>query len=180
VHVHMTNTSNLPVEALENEYPLLVDEYAMVPDSGGAGRTRGGLGIARQIRALVPGTIFSVRSDSHTVGVATGVFGGLDGRRARLVRNPGRGDEELLFSKVARLEMKVGDAMRIETPGGGGYGPPTERALEALAADLRSGKVTREAAERDYGAEKVTLSLREAIATKQSRGARSGDSQSND
>lgn len=155
VHVHMTNTSNLPVEALENEYPLLVDEYALVADSGGAGRTRGGLSIARQIRAVVPGTIFSVRSDSHTAGVPSGVFGGLDGRRARLVRNPGRPDEELLFSKVARIEMKVGDSMRIETPGGGGYGPPAERAVDALAADLRSGKVSRAAAERDYGVEKV-------------------------
>ena len=56
----------------------------------GAGRQRGGLGIARQIRAVVPGTIFSVRSDSHTVGVPSGVFEGKDGRRARLVRNPGR------------------------------------------------------------------------------------------
>jgi N-methylhydantoinase B len=159
VHVHMTNTSNLPVEALENEYPLFVDEYALVADSGGAGRSRGGLSIARQIRAIVPGTIFSVRSDSHTVGVPSGVFGGLDGRRARLVRNHQGPDEELLFSKVARIEMKVGDSMRIETPGGGGYGAPAERSIEALAADLVSGKVTRDAAERDYGAEKAAEAL---------------------
>ena len=158
VHVHMTNTSNLPAEALENEYPLLVDEYALVEDSGGAGKQRGGLGIARQIRAVVPGTIFSVRSDSHTVGVPSGVFGGMDGRRARLVRNPGR-EEEVLYSKVARVEMKVGDAMRIETPGAGGYGAPAERAVEDLAADLKSGKVSRAAAERDYGPEKVTAAL---------------------
>jgi N-methylhydantoinase B len=160
VHVHMTNTSNLPAEALECEYPLLVDEYALVEDSGGAGRQRGGLGIARQIRAVVPGTIFSVRSDSHTVGVPTGVFGGLDGRRARLVRNPGRPDEEVLFSKVARIEMKVGDSMRIETPGGAGYGPPAERPVEALAADLKSGKVSSAAAARDYGAAKVAEALK--------------------
>lgn len=159
VHVHMTNTSNLPAEALEVEYPLMVDEYALVEDSGGAGKQRGGLGIARQIRAIVPGTIFSVRSDSHTVGVPSGVFGGLDGRRARLVRNPGRLDEEVLYSKVARIEMKVGDAMRIETPGGGGYGPPGERAVEALAADLKSGKVSRAAAERDYDKDKVAAAL---------------------
>jgi N-methylhydantoinase B len=159
VHVHMTNTSNLPAEALEVEYPLMVDEYALVEDSGGAGKQRGGLGIARQIRAIVPGTLFSVRSDSHTVGVPSGVFGGLDGRRARLVRNAGRPDEEVLYSKVARIEMKVGDAMRIETPGGGGYGPPTERAIEALAADLKSGKVSRAAAERDYGKDQVAAAL---------------------
>ena len=159
VHVHMTNTSNLPAEALENEYPLMVDEYALVEDSGGAGKHRGGLGIARQIRATVAGTIFSVRSDSHTVGVATGVFGGSDGRRARLVRNPGRPDAEELFSKVARVELQAGDAMRIETPGAGGYGAPAERPLELIAADLRDGKVSRAAAERDYGVERVAKAL---------------------
>jgi N-methylhydantoinase B len=159
VHVHMTNTSNLPAEALENEYPLMVDEYALVEDSGGAGKQRGGLGIARQIRAIAPGTIFSVRSDSHTVGVPSGVFDGKEGRRARLVRNPGRADEEELFSKVARIEMKVGDAMRIETPGAGGYGAPAERPVEALAGDLKSGKVSRAAAEQDYGKEKVAAAL---------------------
>jgi N-methylhydantoinase B len=136
-----------------------VDEYALVEDSGGAGKQRGGLGIARQIRAIVPGTIFSVRSDSHTVGVPSGVFEGSDGRRARLVKNPGRADEEVLFSKVARIEMKVGDAMRIETPGAGGYGSPRERPAQALAADLKSGKVTRAAAERDYGKDKVAEAL---------------------
>jgi N-methylhydantoinase B len=159
VQVHMTNTSNLPAEALEIEYPLLVDEYALVEDSGGAGRTRGGLGLARQIRATVAGTIFSVRSDSHTVGVPSGVFGGLDGRRARLVKNPGRADEEVLYSKVARIELKAGDAMRIETPGGGGHGPPAERPVENLADDLASGRVSRSAAERDYGAAKVAAAL---------------------
>jgi N-methylhydantoinase B len=159
VHVHMTNTSNLPAEALENEYPLMVDEYALVDDSGGAGQYRGGLGIARQIRALVPGTIFSVRSVSHTVGVPSGVFGGGDGRRAKLIRNFGRPGAEELFSKVARVEMQVGDAMRIETPGAGGYGAPLERSLQAIAADLRNGKVTREAAERDYGVERVKAAL---------------------
>jgi len=160
VHVHMTNTSNLPAEALENEYPLMVDEYALVEDSGGAGKYRGGLGIARQIRALVPGTIFSVRSDSHTVGVPSGVFGGKDGRRAKLIRYYGRPDQEELFSKVARVEMKVGDAMRIETPGAGGYGLPAERTLDAIAGELRSGKVSHKAAERDYGAERVREALK--------------------
>ncbi|MGZ8212223.1 MAG: hydantoinase B/oxoprolinase family protein, partial [Burkholderiales bacterium] len=159
VHVHMTNTSNLPAEALEIEYPLLVDEYALVEDSGGAGEHRGGLGIARQISATVSGTIYSVRSDSHTVGVPSGVFGGLDGRRARLVKNPGRPDEEVLPSKVPRLELNAGDAMRIETPGGAGYGPPARRVVQDLAEDLKSGRVSRVATERDYGPDKVAAAL---------------------
>lgn len=142
IHVHMTNTSNLPVEALENEYPLRVDEYGLIADSGGAGRTRGGLGIAKQIRALVPGIVFSARSDSHTVGVPAGVDGGLDGRQARLVRNPGTPQAQALYSKTANIELAAGESVRIETPGGGGYGSPLERASERLQDDLRDGVVT--------------------------------------
>ncbi|HEY8446452.1 MAG TPA: hydantoinase B/oxoprolinase family protein [Thermomicrobiales bacterium] len=160
VHVHMTNTSNLPVEALENEYPLQVDEYALVPDSGGAGRHCGGMGSARQIRALVPDTIFSVRSDSHTVGVPTGVFGGGDGRRARLVQNYGTPREKVLYSKVARIEMAPGDSMRIETPGGAGYGDPRERDLAALADDLHDERISRGRAEQIYGKDRVAAALR--------------------
>jgi len=163
VHVHMTNTSNLPVEALENEYPLQVDEYALVVDSGGPGRHRGGMGIARQIRTLVPNTIFSVRSDSHTVGVPTGVLGGMDGRRARLVQNHGTPQAKELYSKVARIEMTPGDSMRIETPGGGGYGPPGERDPHALRRDLLDGRISRAAAEAAYGVERVAAAVAMAV-----------------
>ena len=82
IQVHMTNTSNLPAEALEYEYPLIVDEYGLVEDSGGAGTYRGGSGIARQVRAAAEGIVFSVRSDGHVMG-APGVFGGEEGRTAR-------------------------------------------------------------------------------------------------
>ncbi len=159
VHVHMTNTSNLPAEALENEYPLQVDEYALVPDSGGAGRYCGGMGIARQIRALAPDTIFSVRSDSHTVGIPTGVFGGEDGRRAQLVRNHGTPAAQVLYSKVARVEMAPGDSMRIETPGGGGFGAPSQRDLAALADDLRDERISHARAQAIYGSQRVEAAL---------------------
>ena len=152
VHVHMTNTSNLPVEALENEYPLLMDEYALIADSGGAGRTRGGMGIAKQIRALAPGIVFSSRSDSHLVGVPEGVDGGLDGRRARLVRNHGRPDAVEMFSKTANIQLERGESVRLETPGGGGCGEPAERSRDSLRDDLLDGRVSDAAARRDYGA----------------------------
>ena len=160
IHVHVSNTSNLPAEALEHEYDLLVDEYAYVEDSGGAGHHRGGCGLARQIRVLEDGIIFSVRSDSHIV-TAPGVFGGYDGHTARLVQNHGRPDEQLLGSKVAHIEMKAGESMRIETGGGGGYGPPGERPLPLLAVDVRGGKMSRPSAERDYGAKMVQAALDE-------------------
>jgi N-methylhydantoinase B len=140
VQVHVTNTSNLPVEALENEYPLLVEEYGLVPGSGGAGRSRGGLGIARQIRALEDGTVFGCRSDSHLT-CAEGVFGGAPGMPGRLVRNSGRADQLELPSKVSRLVLREGESIRIETPGGGGAGSPVERRPERLAEDRSGGKM---------------------------------------
>ena len=158
VHVHTVNSTNLPVEALELEYPLLLDEYALVPDSGGAGRHRGGLGMARQIRILESGTIFSARSDAHLVP-APGVFGGLPSNVTRITRNPGTNREEVLHSKASGLVMEAGETIRVETLGGGGYGTPDERPLELLAADLREGKVTQAAAERDYGPEQVSRAL---------------------
>ncbi|KVS10444.1 hydantoinase B/oxoprolinase family protein [Burkholderia multivorans] len=150
VHVHMTNTSNLPVEALENEYPLRVDEYALIADSGGAGRTRGGLAIAKQISALGHGIVFSARSDSHVTGVAAGVAGGLDGRRARLTRQAG-GSRTELSSKTANIALADGESVRVETSGGGGYGSPLERSRAAVERDLRDGKVSIGAARQVYG-----------------------------
>jgi N-methylhydantoinase B len=160
IHVHVTNSLNLPAEAMENEFPLLCEEYGLVVDSGGAGRQRGGLGIARQVRALNDGTIFSARSDGHVRG-AEGVDGGLSGGRARLVRNAGRAEEEALPSNVAYIVLAAGESARIETPGGAGFGMPGERDPADLARDLRDGIVTRATAERDYGAEMVRAALAE-------------------
>jgi N-methylhydantoinase B len=158
VHVHTVNSTNLPIEALELEYPLLVDEYALVPDSGGAGRHRGGMGIARQLRILEDGTTFSLRSDAHVIA-APGAAGGLPSNVTRVLRNPGTPREEALHSKASGLTLRAGESIRVETLGGGGFGPPAERPLALLAADLREGKVTRAAAERDYGAAMVARAL---------------------
>jgi N-methylhydantoinase B len=150
IHVHLTNTSNLPVEALENEYSLLVDEYALVPDSGGAGRHRGGLGIARQIRATRDGVVFSVRSDGHVLG-APGLADGRSGGTARLLRNAGTEQEQELSSKTASITLVAGETIRLETPGGGGFGAPAERDPAALAADLRGGKTSLAKARQHFG-----------------------------
>jgi N-methylhydantoinase B len=150
VHVHMTNTSNLPAEALEHEYPLLVDEYGLVPDSCGAGKQRGGVGIARQIRALQDDIVFSIRSDSHVIA-APGVFGGGEGGTADLIQNAGRPDARHRSSKSTHIELKTGESMRLETAGGGGYGAPAQRDPESLARDIRDGIISLARAEKDYG-----------------------------
>ena len=150
VHVHMTNTSNLPVEALENEYPLRVEEYALIPDTGGAGRTRGGLAIAKQISAIGEGIVFSARSDSHVVGVAAGVSGGHDGHRAKLIRQCNDTLTEL-SSKTANITLPDGESVRLETSGGGGYGAPEARSRAALERDVRDGKISPRSAMDTYG-----------------------------
>jgi N-methylhydantoinase B len=141
VQVHITNTSNLPVECLEMEYPLLVEEYALVPDSGGAGRYRGGLGLRRTIRVLAGEAMFLGTLDRARVA-PWGVFGGAPGGRGALVRNAGTPSAEALEGKVAGLRLGEGEAVTIVTPGAGGYGPPTEREAAARERDLREGKVS--------------------------------------
>ena len=158
VQMHVTNSSNLPAEAFEIEYPLLVDEYALVPDSGGAGRWRGGLGIARQVSSRVDGSVLTARGEGHVM-VAPGLDGGLPGGRASLVIEPGTKRERLLPTATTALPMPAGLGIRMETPGGAGMGQPAERDPRALAADILDGKVSREAAQRDYGAAMVDAAL---------------------
>jgi N-methylhydantoinase B len=154
IHVHITNSSNLPAEALENEYPLMVQEYALVPDSGGAGEWRGGLGIARQIMALDNDTFCYASSEGGTVP-ADGVFGGGRGAVSRIIRDFGTDRQRRIPANQPRLELAAGDSIRIETPGGGGFGAAAKRSAASIAADLRAGKLSRAAAERDYGAAKL-------------------------
>lgn len=159
-HVHVTNSLNLPTEAMENEFPLLCEHYGLAEDSGGAGRRRGGLGIAREVRALQDGTVFSARSTSYIHG-AEGFDGGRDGGLGKIIRNFGRDDETVLPAKVTHFELKAGETVRIVTPGGGGYGPCNERPFDLVALDIRDGLVTREAAEQDYGQDLVLAVLHE-------------------
>jgi N-methylhydantoinase B len=149
-HVHITNSSNLPAEALENEYPLLVEAYALVPDSGGAGRWRGGLGIVRQIRALDDDT-FCYASTEGTVIAAAGLHGGGPGGFGRIIADRGTPDERAVPPNRPGAPIRAGQSMRLETPGGGGFGPPGERDPDAIARDLIGGKVTRDAVRRGYG-----------------------------
>ena len=160
-HVHITNSLNMPIEAVELEYPLQVEEYALVQDSGGAGRQRGGMGIAREVRVLAPDTVFSVRADSYFTR-AEGAAGGLPGSHARIVLDRGSEHESVLEPRQSNLNLALDTRVRLETPGGAGYGPVAERDLHALAADLADGKVSIEAANRDFGTTKVHAALKAA------------------
>jgi N-methylhydantoinase B len=127
VQVHVTNTSNLPVEALELEYPLLVEEYALVDGSGGAGAYCGGMGIRRTIRVVDHESTFLGTMDRCVIP-PWGLAGGQPGRGGRTVLNPGTSAERALPPKVWGLVLRPGDVVSMETPGGGGHG---RRALPA-------------------------------------------------
>jgi N-methylhydantoinase B len=115
VHTHMTNSLNTPAEALEYAYPLRVREYRLRKGSGGAGKQRGGLGIVREIEALVPSRM-SLLCDRRKRG-PYGLFGGEDGTPGINTLNK----KSKLPSKGSH-ELKPGDRIHIETPGGGGWG----------------------------------------------------------
>ncbi len=149
VQVHITNTSNLPVEAMEMEYPLRVLRHGLVPDSGGPGRFRGGLAIVKEIQALAP-VLFSAHADRHRLP-PWGLMGGLPGGRGRFVLNPGTPQERVLRSKLSGLLIRRGEVLRVQTAGGGGFGPPWERDPARVAQDCVQGKVSREQARRVYG-----------------------------
>ena len=125
VHVAMSNTLNTPVEALEQEFPLRVTEYSLRRGSGGAGPHRGGDGLVREIEALAA-MDYSLLTERRQVA-PRGAAGGGPGERGRnLLRRAGGTAEELPAKAQGRLER--GDALRIETPGGGGYGAAKRRA----------------------------------------------------
>ena len=139
VQVNLTNTSNLPVEAIELEYPLMVEEYGLIPDSGGAGKWRGGMGLRRVVRPVGHDCDFNGAGERF-INRPWGIFGGQPGGTGafRVVR--GSGAEERLETKPSGVRIGPADRVVIETPGAGGYGDPRERAAEEVARDRVAGK----------------------------------------
>lgn len=134
VHVHMTNTSNLPVEALELEYPLTLLRYELVDGSGGAGAQRGGMGLRRVYRAEAE---CRLRVDGSRLRSAPwGLAGGLPGGKGAIVLRNGA---EAFVQGNGRL--RKGEIVEIITPGAGGYGPPAARDPAAVRRDLAEARI---------------------------------------
>jgi N-methylhydantoinase A/oxoprolinase/acetone carboxylase beta subunit/N-methylhydantoinase B/oxoprolinase/acetone carboxylase alpha subunit len=141
--------ANIPVEVAEVDWPIHIERYALVPDSGGAGRYRGGLAVERVWRVLVPDTLLQVRSDRQ-VHRPYGLNGGQPGERSSnlIIRRDGSLERlPPMFGAV----MQAGDAYHHRMAGGGGWGDPLARDSLTVARDVRDGKVTRAAARDDYG-----------------------------
>lgn len=140
VQVHMTNTSNLPVEALEMEYPLMVEKYALSENSCGAGKYRGGMGIVRTIRILEESgdSMLISASTERSVSRPWGLEGGQEGGNASIkIYRDGKLISE--NPKPRNVALKTGDIIEMVTAGAGGYGPVSERDPELLRRELREG-----------------------------------------
>lgn len=133
-----SNAMNIPVEAIEMDYPIRVTKYEMVPKSGGAGTYRGGLGILREYEMLADSASVNVRGD-RTLFPPRGLDGGESGAPSRYSLIRANGEELAIPSKFSD-RIKQGERLRISTPGGGGYGPPSGRDRAASEQDRREGK----------------------------------------
>ncbi len=140
-----------PAEILEAAYPVIFTQWALRPDSGGAGRHRGGLGAIYEIELLEEQAdvfLFGERGKFPPPGVLGGKPAALD----RFTYQQDDGDHSPpMVSKMVGIKIKRGQRLRLETPGGGGYGAPLERPSEAVLRDLELGYIGADAARRDYG-----------------------------
>ncbi len=139
VHSHMTNTLNTPVETLETAYPLRVVRYELASGTGGAGEHRGGLGIRREIQAIGHTARVSLLTDRRERG-PYGACGGEAGAVGRNTRVRVDGREEPVPSKGS-LRLAEGETLRIQTPGGGGWGDPARRRADLAERDQREERI---------------------------------------
>ncbi len=146
---YTSNSMNMSAEALELEAPIAVHRFALRPDSGGAGKFRGGLGVLREYEVLDGDLAFTHRGERHYVG-APGLAGGGDGATAQSVIHRRDGAAEAIPSKLVTT-LRKGDRLIVETAGAGGHGDPRSRDPDAVATDVRNGKVTARAAREVYG-----------------------------
>jgi N-methylhydantoinase B len=144
------DTHNSPVEASEAKFPIIVEHRTLRQDSAGAGKYRGGLGVAHQIRMRKPATIYAHME--RTICAPWGLHGGKDAlaNRISLLRGDGTA-QKFPTGKVKPTDISAGEGFLIETAGGGGFWNPFERDPERVLADVRAGYVSLEAARRDYG-----------------------------
>jgi len=150
VYIFPANGAGTPVEIFESDTPLIIEKRELLADSGGPGRTKGGVGKRVVFRvpddsyAPIPPVNLAMQSGRYTYP-PEGLFGGKPGAKARFLVNGEPGNPYGL------TQLKPGDVVTIDAPGGGGYGNPLEREPETVEADVAEGYVTPERARSDYG-----------------------------
>ena len=149
VHTHLTNTRNAPVEVIEATYPLQVVRYGLVSDTAGAGRKRGGCGMMRELRCLGARTLLTMGADRRKFR-PWGLEGGgeAEGSHCWVIKPDGSRSE--LPTKVF-TELREGDRLLVQTPGGGGWGDPEDREPARVQYDLNEELISAERASEQYG-----------------------------
>ncbi|MEY3553247.1 MAG: hypothetical protein RL735_1595 [Pseudomonadota bacterium] len=173
--VNQSNAKIAPIEIIESEFPTRVLRFELIPDSGGAGKYRGGLGICREYLNLEDAR-FSIRSTKHVIAPEGAADGG-KGRTGDIVVNPDTPSAKQLPTRYADYPLKGGDRFRLETPGGGGFANGYTRDPALVLRDLREGYVTLQGAQRDYGVVASRAGddfIIDEAATKQARAAHRG------
>ena len=142
------NMANTPIESIEADQPLLVERYALLPDSGGPGTYRGGLGMVREFRVTADEATFQLRSDRQDF-TAWGAEGGKPGTPTENYINPDTENRQIPAKYLTTL--KKGDLYRLVQAGGGGYGDPLDRDVNAVLEDVEQEKMSAEYVRREYG-----------------------------
>jgi N-methylhydantoinase B len=180
------NAANIPIEIQESNSPIIVERFELVPDSGGAGKHRGGCGIRKDIRVLADNVSLYNLGD-RSVSQPYGLEGGGPGKRATTILNPGSKREKVLHSKGS-YRIAKNDVVSWRTSGAGGFGERLERAVAAVQRDVMAGYVSPAAARRDYGVvidsktmqvdgpstEKLRAKLRKEVTARKSQPRRAG------
>jgi N-methylhydantoinase B len=143
------SVENVPLEIQEAQYPILIERFELMTDSGGPGRSRGGLSLRKDIRLLVDGVVLSNLTDRYKFP-SYGLDGGHAGALGATVLNPGTSEERSLESKGTYV-LKRGDVISFRSAGSGGFGDPAERPQDAVVDDVREEYVSPEAARAVYG-----------------------------
>jgi N-methylhydantoinase B len=146
----ISNTMNTPVEIMETSFPVRIERYEINPDSGGAGRYRGGCGAVRIWRLLENADATGALCMERMTSPPFGLLGGKAGAAAAVKLTTPDGAARDLPGKGA-FNAPAGSVIEMITPGSGGFGPPAERDRAAIGRDLRDGYVSTASAERDYG-----------------------------
>jgi N-methylhydantoinase B len=149
VHVHMTNTRNTPTEVIEIAYPLQVERYALVPDSDGPGRFRGGLGLTREITTVDHEATITIGTERRKIR-PWGLMGGKPGGPSDSWLVP-RGEERKALSSKITTQVKPGTRIVLKTAGGGGFGDPFDRHPQEVCKDVMEGLISLARAKSEYG-----------------------------
>jgi len=144
------DTYELPVEIFEVKYPWRVVRYALMTDTGGPGKYRGGLGVCKDLTPVGHSARVNLTFDRGKLCKAWGVRGGKDGSGNKVVVYRANGDTEVRW-KATALAVAEGDIVSFQTGGGGGWGDPFDRELERVRDDVGNGYVSLERAREDYG-----------------------------